>query len=339
MATFDTSNKGRARTGLGLAATALTLLAGCQQSGPKQQYYLLTTSTSLPYWQTAVAGFQRAAKTYNVSAEMQGPETFDPQAEVDAFRAAVAKKPAGILVSVANSRMMTPEIDAAISAGVPVITIDSDAPESKRLYFIGTNNLAAGRLGGQRAAAQLNGKGNVVLFTITNQPNLEERLKGYKDVLASYPGIKVVDVFDTKGDSGTTMQKAAEYLQRSGAGKVDGFLCLTSAAGRDVGEAIRRTGAQGRLVVAMDVDGSTLQLVKEGLIDSTISQKPYTMALLGLEALEELHHHAPGSNSLSGDYGLDPFAPFPAFVDTGVSLVDKSNVQTVMNQSAKVGAQ
>ena len=352
MAMSDSSYKRRARTGFGLAATALTLLAGCQQSGPKQQYYLLTTSTTLPYWQTAAAGFQKAAQQYGVTATMQGPERFDPQAEVDAFRAAVAKKPAGILISVANSSLLAPEIDAAISAGVPVITIDSDAPESKRLYFIGTNNLAAGRLGGQRAAAQLNGKGNVVLFSITNQPNLEERLKGYKDVLASYPGIKIVDVFDTKGDSAATMQKAADYLQRTGAGKVDGFLCLTSAAGRDVGEAIRRTGAQGRLVVAMDVDGATLQLVKEGLIDSTISQKPYTMALLGLQALEQFHHHTPGSNStggsnaqggtsapLGGDYGLDPFAPYPAFVDTGVSLVDKSNVQTVMDQSAKVGAQ
>ena len=86
--------------------------------------------------------------------------------------------------------------------------MDSDAPESHRLYFIGTNNLQAGRLGGQRVAAQLNGKGNVVFFTMPGQPNLDERLKGYKDVFADYPDIKVVEVFDMKGDSGVAMDKA-----------------------------------------------------------------------------------------------------------------------------------
>ena len=48
---------------------------------------------------------------------------------------------------------------------------------------------------------QLNGKGNVVFFTMPGQPNLEERLKGYKDVFANYPGIKIVEVFDMKGES------------------------------------------------------------------------------------------------------------------------------------------
>ena len=76
---------------------------------------------------------------------------------------------------------MGPEIDAAIAAGIPVITMDSDAPNSRRLYFIGTNNLAAGRLGGQRVVEKLNGKGNVVFFSMPGQPNLDERLKGYQE--------------------------------------------------------------------------------------------------------------------------------------------------------------
>ena len=104
--------------------------------------------------------------------DTRGPAGLNPQAEVDEFKAMVARKPAGILVSVANSKLMAPEIDAAIEAGIPVITVDSDSPESKRLYFIGTNNREAGRLGGRRAAARLNGKGNVVFFTNPGQLNL-----------------------------------------------------------------------------------------------------------------------------------------------------------------------
>jgi ribose transport system substrate-binding protein len=325
------------RTTASLLAAFSLMLAGCAAHDKSEQYILIATNVNLPYWQNAKAGFERAAKEYGVSADMEGPTTFDPQAEVKEFRAAVAKKPAGILVSVANAQLMTPEIDAAMAAGVPVITIDSDSPDSKRLYFIGTNNLQAGRLGGQRVAAQLSEKGNVVFFTMPGQPNLEERLKGYKDAFAGFPGIKIVDVFDMKGDSGTAMDKAAEYLSRSGPGKIDAFICLEASAGKDVGLAFQRAHAAGRLLVAMDVDQDTLKMVKDGTIDSTLSQKPYTMALLGLQALDHIHHYPP--KSLQADNSLDPFAPVPSFVDTGVTLIDMDNVNTLLSKNAVTGGE
>jgi ribose transport system substrate-binding protein len=318
-----------------LLTGTLTLVSGCARHSKNEHYYLIATSTKHAYWQSAGAGFAKAAAEYGVTAEMRGPDGFDPQAELTEFRTAVSQKPAGILVSVANEDLFRPEIDAAIAAGVPVITIDSDAPSSHRLYFIGTNNLQAGRLGGERVAGQLNGKGNVVFFTIAGQPNLEERLKGYKDVLGSVPGIKIADVFDMKGDSGLAMDKAREYLARTGPGKIDAMVCLESTSGKDVAEAIKRAGALGRVLVAMDVDVATLHLVADGTIDSTISQKPYTMAYLGLKALDDVHHYP--VSPLAGDYGLDPYAPFPAFVDTGVSLVDSSNVGAILNAQERNG--
>jgi ribose transport system substrate-binding protein len=219
-----------------------------------------------------------------------------------------------------------------MAAGIPVITMDSDAPDSQRLYFIGTNNLEAGRLGGQRVAAELNGKGNAVFFSMPGQPNLEERLKGYKDVFANFPGIKIVEVFDMKGESGTAMDKAQEYLARTGASKINAFICLEASAGKDVGEAFKRSKPQGTILMAMDVDQATLALVKEGTIQGTISQKPFTMAFLGLKALDELHHYP--LKPLVRDYGLDATSPVPAFVDTGVSLVDKTNVDNFLTPVA-----
>ena len=315
---------------IAVLAIGLPLLVGCPRHEKKEQYYLVATNIKLPYWQTAAAGFDAAAREYGVSAEMRGPDTFDPQAEVTEFRSAVALKPAGILVSVANSTLMAPEIDSAIAAGVPVITIDSDAPASHRLYFIGTNNLEAGRLGGNRVAALLNGKGNVVFFSVAGQANQDERFKGYKDVFAAFPGIKIVENFDMKGDSGTAMDKATEYLARAGAQKVDAFVCLEASAGKDVGEAFRRASSKGRVLIAMDTDEATLRLVKDGTIDSTISQKPYTMAFMGLKAVDDIYHYP--VKPLAQDYALDPFAPFPAFIDTGVSLVDKSNVDAILSR-------
>jgi ribose transport system substrate-binding protein len=303
--------------------------AGCDRHNKSEQYFLVATNTRLPYWQSAHAGFTKAAAEYGVTEDMRGPDTFTPTIEVDEFRAAMARKPAGILVSVSDPNLMTPEINKAIAAGVPVITIDSDAPTSQRLFFIGTNNLEAGRLGGQRVAAQLNGKGNVVFFTMPGQPNLDERLKGYKDVFSNYPGLKVVEVFDMKGESGTAMDKAQEYLARTGASKIDAFICLEASAGKDVGEAFKRAKTQNVVLMAMDVDRATLDLVKDGTIQATISQKPYTMALLGLKALDDLHHYP--LKPMGADWGSDPSSPLPAFIDTGVSLVDKSNVDKFLS--------
>ncbi len=315
-----------------LAVALPMFLGGCERHSKSEQYFLIATHIGLPYWESAHAGFAKAAAEYGVTEDMRGPESFAPSIEVDEFRAAVARKPAGILVSVADPALMGPEINKAIAAGIPVITMDSDAPDSQRLYFIGTNNLEAGRLGGQRVAAELSGKGNVVFFTMPSQPNLVERLKGYQDVLANYPGIKVVEVFDMKGESGTAMDKARDYLERTGPAKINAFICLESSSGKDVGEAFKRAKPQGTILMAMDVDRATLELVKDGTIQATISQKPFTMALLGLKALDDLHHYP--LKPLSRDWGSDALSPVPAFVDTGVSLVDKSNVDKFLTPTA-----
>src|SRR5882757_211097 len=78
-------------------ATVLPLLIGCTRHSKNERYYLITVSTNLPYWKTAAAGFLKAAADYHVTADVRGPTNFDPQAEVEAFRSAVASKPAGIL--------------------------------------------------------------------------------------------------------------------------------------------------------------------------------------------------------------------------------------------------
>ena len=309
----------------------MSLLLGCSRHDNSERYILVTVNSKLPYWQTAAAGLAKAAAVYGVKFDIRGPETYDPQAEAKEFRDAVALKPAGLLVSVADAAVMKPEIDAAMSAGIPVITIDSDAPESQRLFFIGTNNLEAGRLGGGRVVEKLHGKGNVVFYTMP-QTNMEQRLKGYKDVFADHPGIKIVEVFNIKGDSGNAFDRTTHYLRDKSAEKIDAFICLEASSGKDVAEAVRREKATDRLIIAMDVDEATLNLIKDGVIDSTISQKPFTMAFYGLKALDDIHHYPV---DLRADYSSNSFAPVPAFVDTGVSLVDKINVDIFLKSRSE----
>jgi ribose transport system substrate-binding protein len=320
---------------LAVLALGVAFTSGCNgRHSTKEVYYLIATNTSLPYWQTAAAGFNKAAAQYKVTAKVAGPDSYDPQAELAALHQAIATKPAGILISVADASVLQPEIDAAVNAGIPVITMDSDAAGSRRLYFIGTNNLEAGRMGGKRVIEKLGGKGNVVFFTLGGQPNTDERLKGFKDVFASRPDIKIVDVVDIKGDARNAFDKTQMLMAETGPKKIDAFVCLEASSGKVVADAVKRAGG-GRLVVAWDVDQDTLNAIKAGTIDSTIAQKPFTMGYVGLKDLDEVFHYSP--KQLNKDYSADSFAPYPVFVDTGTSLVDTSNVDLYLASQAEEG--
>jgi len=310
---------------LALAMLALAILStsGCGRHSTKEVFYLIATNVNLPYWQTAAAGFNRGAEQYKVTAKVVGPDSYDPAGELAELRKAIAAKPAGILISVADAAVVQPGIDEAVKAGIPVITMDSDAAGSRRLFFIGTNNLEAGRLGGRRVIEKLGGKGNVVFFTLAGQPNTDERLKGFKEIIATRPDIHIIDVVDIKGDARNAFDWTQSSMALSGPKKIDAFVCLEASSGKVVADAVKRAGG-GRLVVAWDVDQDTLNAIKAGTIDATIAQKPYTMGYFGLKALDEVFHAPP--KALGKDYSADSFAPYPAFVDTGTSLVDQSNV-------------
>jgi ribose transport system substrate-binding protein len=316
-------------TALALVALAAILLPGCgARHSVKEVYYLIASNMSSTYWQTAVNGFKAAAAQYQVTAKVAGPDSYDPQGELTELQNAVATKPAGILISVSDAAVLSPGIDAAISAGVPVITIDSDAAASHRLYFIGTNNLEAGRLSGRRVADKLNGKGNVVVFTIVGQPNQEERLKGIKDAFAAHPAINIVEVVDVKGNTNVAFDQTQQLVAQTGAKKIDAFVSLDSQSGKMVADAVKRTGDTTRTLVAWDVNPDTLNGIKDGTINATVVQKPYTMGYVGLKALDEVFHNPPAQ--LGKDYSADAFAPYPEFIDTGTALVDKSNVDAYL---------
>ena len=222
-------------------ALAVAFTSGCEgRHSNKEVFYLISVNQALALLADGGGGFKQAAAEYKVTARVVGPDGHDPQAELTELQNAVAAKPAGILISVADAAVLQPGIDAAVSAGIPVITMDSDAAGSRRLYFIGTNNLEAGRLGGQRVIEKLGGKGNVVFFTLAGQPNTEERLKGFKDVFASQPDIKIVDVVDIKADPKTAFDKTQQYMALTGPKKIDAFVCLDSASGKPVSDAVAR---------------------------------------------------------------------------------------------------
>src|SRR5450432_3045880 len=182
-------------------AVPLAFVLSCGAAHDSDEYYVLVSANlQVSDWKAAGAGFANAASQYKVRSDFSGPQNYDPKAERDALDQAVQKKATGILLDVTDPALLKDSIDKAVAAGIPVITIDSDAPASKRLFFIGTNNYLAGFTGGQRLAQELKGKGNVVVFTMPDQPNLQDRLRGYKDAIANKPEIKITRVVDIQGD-------------------------------------------------------------------------------------------------------------------------------------------
>jgi ribose transport system substrate-binding protein len=312
-----------------LAPCALMIpILGCSgsQHSADEKFYLIATNIQLPYWKAASAGLAKGAVQMHVRTEFAGPDKFDPKAEEEAFRKAVAAKPAGILISPADPELLKADIDQAIGQGIPVITIDSDAPSSKRLLFIGTDNFKAGQMGGELLAKQLKGKGNVVVFSMPQQANLKERLRGYQDALANHPQIKITEVVDIKGDPTIAFDKTMEIL-KNGAAKVDAFACLEAVACPEVADVLERNKTD-KLVVAMDTDPRTLEWIQKGRIYATIGQKPYTMAYYGLKAVDDLFHNK--LTPLDKNWAQDSFSPIPTFVDTGATLIDKGNVDSFL---------
>jgi len=313
-------------------STGVVVLAGfllsCGSAHDSDEFYVLVSANlQVPYWKTAGAGFSNAASQMKVRSDFDGPQTFDPKAEREALDRAVQKKATGILLDVTDAALLKDSIDKAVGAGIPVITIDSDAPASKRLFFIGTNNYQAGLIGGQRLAQELKGKGNVVVFTMPDQPNLQERLGGYKAALARTPDIKIARVVDIQGDPRIAFDTTTQIIGTERA-KVDAFVCLEAQSGQEVAGVLNSYLVPGMVVMAMDTDQETLDWIQKGGIAATIAQKPYTMAFVGLEMLDNLYHHKPAS--LDKDWSRDSFAPIPSFVDTGSALIDKSNVDAFL---------
>jgi ribose transport system substrate-binding protein len=297
-----------------------------------ERYVFVAFDTSLPYWQEALNGFKDAGRVLGVKVDEVGPTTYSPQDELAAFNQAVASNPSGILVSPSQAAIFNDAINAAVARGIPVICADSDAPDSHRLMFIGTDNIRAGQESAKHLATLIHGEGSVVIITVPGQTNLDDRLKGAQQVLQGYPKIKVLATIDDKGDPETANDAVSNLLEKKKV-NADGFLCLEAAGGPGAAETLHRLSLKGKMViVAMDKSPETLDWISRGTISGAVAQKPYTMAFYGLRFLDDLHHNVVRQFK---NWRTAPSSPLPSWVDTGTAWIDSSNVQAFIAAQPK----
>ncbi|HEY1470499.1 MAG TPA: substrate-binding domain-containing protein [Candidatus Acidoferrum sp.] len=288
-----------------------------------ERYIFVATNISLPYWQEARGGFLDAAKSLGVRAELVGPTAYAPNAELVMFRQVVEEQPSGICLSAARPELFQPDIDKAIAQGIPVICVDADVPNSKRISYIGTDNVKAGGESLKQMAALVQNRGNIAVITIPGQRNLDDRVAGVADALKNFPAIQLSKILDDKGDTPTASELVSEIIQKKE--KIDGIICLEAAGGAGAATALQSAKMEGKLpIVAFDDDPQTLDAIERGTIAATVTQKPYVMSYYGLKFLDDLHHNAIHRFK---DWRTALAPPLPTFVDTGTTVVDKSNLK------------
>ena len=175
---------------------------------------------------------------------------------------------------------------------------------------------------GEELAKRLGGRGEVALLYIPGWDNLTQRIRGYKDALAKYPGITVVKVGNDKGSQTEAEKECRAILQAYP--NLAGFGCVAAVGGQGAAVAVKQAGKTGKVkIVAMDRDEATLQFIQEGVIDASIAQRTYMMTYLALQMLYDVRN---GRIKFIDDWHKVNINPLPPVVDTGTFVVDKSNV-------------
>lgn len=293
---------------------------------PKDQLYIEVSALgNIDYFYDHKLGMKLVGEALGVKTEYVGPADYDMNAMVAAFEQAIAKKPDGLVI-VGFEPSLDAIVNKAVEAGIPVVTVDADLPTSKRMAFVGTGNFNAGVTGGQILGKLIGEKGKVAIMMKPGQSNLEERVAGYKQALAKFPGIEVVQIADTQSDPTIAAQAASSLLQKFP--DLAGIACVEAAGGSGAATAVREAGKAGKVkIVAMDRGNEVLEAIKEGIISASIAQQTALMPYYAVQIMYQLNNHNIG---ITTDNKAAKILGVPAVVDTGVIVVDQSNYKYFM---------
>jgi ribose transport system substrate-binding protein len=316
----------------------LLLLAGCGERVKKTttgvkpskalQFAVLGKSIH-PYWDEVKLGAEAAGKDLGVNVYFYVPPKEDVRAQISQLESYISMKVDGISFAASDPDAVTDTIKKALDMGIPCVAIDTDAPKSGRLAYIGTGNYEAGKIAGETMAKALNGKGKVVILTGSlTALNSLERMKGFKDAIAKYPGIKVIDTICDYEDESKAISSAEAAL--SAHPDLSGFYGVYAFDGPAAALAVERANKVGKVkIVCFDTTPEHMEYIKKGVITATIGQRPYMMGYLSVALLYNIA-------KLGQDKAL-MLLPKDRKIDTGVDIVTKDNLDEYRSRLQKLG--
>jgi ribose transport system substrate-binding protein len=317
------------------------LLSACAPAAPaaaptaaapstsNEEYIYVSAMGNLEFFNAHKYGWKWAGQVLGVKATYVGPATTDAPGQVAAFDQAIAMKPAGICVF-AWDPSVAPDIDKATAAGIPVVTILGDMPNSKRIAYVGSDEHLLGFVGGTHLAQAINGQGKVAILTLPGVEMFDEREAGFRDAFKNFPGIQVVQRGDTKADTATAISVAKDILTRYP--DLAAFVGTDSTAGIGAATAVKEAGLSGKVkTVAMDRNSDVLQSIKNGDLTGTVAQDDAAMAFWAMLVLYEYNHHqAP----LTVDNKKAAAQSGPYTVFTSANYIDQSNLQYYLDANS-----
>jgi simple sugar transport system substrate-binding protein/ribose transport system substrate-binding protein len=283
-------------------------------SGKPLDIYVSYHDVSNEFAPAIKAGVAKAATEDKVNAQFIGPVGADANGQINEIETLMGKMD-GLAISSVSSDALGPVIDRVLKAGIPVVTYNTDNPNSKRLAFAGQDLVQSGREAGKLMSKVLDGKGKVMITTIDAAAQWSlDREKGVREALKDSPGIEVVKTLNT----GTDPQKIYSEIENAMLANpgVSGILSLECCSTPGAGTWVQRNNMTGKVkVVGFDLLDQTVQLVESGNVQATIDQAPEKQGFEAVDLLVKFLHGQP----------IDS-------IDTGVGIYTKDNIGQVVKK-------
>lgn len=277
------------------------LLAGCNRQPSTQgepgapaagrglRIALIAKSSTNPVFLSARTGAEAAAKeltqAHNVPVEIVWltPPAEDGQVQAQRITQAVNEGASSVLISCSDAGKVTGAINDAVARGVPVMTFDSDAPQSKRFAFYGVDDMKTGQAVMDELAKQMGEKGTIaILAGNQNAPNLRRRVEGVKQAAAKYPNMTIAGTFyhiETPQDAAAEVIRVQNaYPQVQGWAMIGGWPLFTQTLLTDL-------DPNKIKIVAVDALPAELAYVEKGLAPVLLAQPTY---LWGYESVKRI---------------------------------------------------
>lgn len=284
-------------------------------SAEKITIAMVPKSLDNPVFLATKVGAEKAALDYGFELIWVGPVQDEAVQQGLVVQDLINKKVDAIGVSVSLAESMTPIIEDATRAGIPVITWDSDAHESTRSIYFGTENYQGGRKVGELLIEALNGKGEVAVWSVVaGAPNLDERVQGVMDILKEKaPEIEVIQrVTAGAVEVGKSIQAFEDFTRShpelDGWAVVDGLPFFSEPGAMPT---VEERAKSGKLkIIAFDAIESQLKYVEEGIVEALVGQKYYGWGYDGSVlayclAISKPLYHSLLKNPIIVDAGLD----------------------------------
>jgi simple sugar transport system substrate-binding protein len=230
-----------------------------------------------PFWSVAANGVNDAAEDMGVQVEYQAPDTFDMVQMSELIDAAVASEPDGLIVSIPDADALSDSINAAVDAGIPVISINSGSDVFQDLgvlVHVGQTEFEAGLIAGQRFADE--GVQNPICINQeVGNAALDERCEGFFEGVGVEGEVIPVDLNDPQG----TTETVSGVLQEDDS--IDGLLTLGPTGAEPTLQALEEVGTLGDIPFAtFDLSTEVLEAIDTGDMLFAIDQAQYLQGYL-----------------------------------------------------------